>query len=557
MNPGDEVYLDDLLVECGEIDQDLDGIPADQDCDDTDPWHWSDCGLCIDMDFDGFGPGCDLGPDCNDSEPDAFPGNPEVDGDGIDQDCDGFDSTTVLFDDFELGIADPLVWDTLTGTSIGVVDTESHGGDHSLNLDGGTTATTWTLDHVELRHPGVEGPRPAVAGPPPRPATICSCPTTTGPRPTSTCCRSRGGPATTGSCGTTARSSIWRPTRPPSACSSTNDSLSTGFDDYYVDDFGVGCSDPDLDGDGRPGAVDCAPLDPDHWSDCGTCTDLDADSYGLGCDLGPDCDEADATTHVGAPDPVGDGIDQDCSGVDGPGLFDDFEDGTTDPSIWSEMEPEFTYDTVEVYAGNYSLRMEGQRHGHLAAPRSVELLLDRLVVCRTARTRDAGELRRPVPALLGRGRLGAVRRVLGDGTSDPGFEVRSGEIVDAAALSADLQIQVESSMGTFGDEVFIDDLSVVCGLGDGDGDGVDGALDCDDADPAHWRDCGACVDLDGDDYGLDCDLGPDCDDGDAGINPRSPICTATGSTSTATASTARPWPTTSSWASPIHWCGTA
>ena len=41
--------------------------------------------------------------------------------------------------------------------------------------------------------------------------------------------------------------------------------------------------------------------------------DLDGDGY---CGA-QDCDEEDAERHVGAPDPEGDGKDQDCDGVDG------------------------------------------------------------------------------------------------------------------------------------------------------------------------------------------------------------------------------------------------
>ncbi len=44
-----------------------------------------------------------------------------------------------------------------------------------------------------------------------------------------------------------------------------------------------------------------------------TLQDLDGD----GVFEGEDCDDTDATIHLGADDPVGDGIDQNCDGVDG------------------------------------------------------------------------------------------------------------------------------------------------------------------------------------------------------------------------------------------------
>jgi len=43
---------------------------------------------CTDNDGDQFGVNCTAGPDCDDDDPDRFPGNPEV-CDGVDNDCDG------------------------------------------------------------------------------------------------------------------------------------------------------------------------------------------------------------------------------------------------------------------------------------------------------------------------------------------------------------------------------------------------------------------------------------------------------------------------------------
>ena len=41
---------------------------------------------------------------------------------------------------------------------------------------------------------------------------------------------------------------------------------------------------------------------------------------------------------------------------------------------------------------------------------------------------------------------------------------------------------------------------------------VSDSTDCDDASAMHWSDCGVCIDLDGDGFGVDCNLGSDCDD---------------------------------------------
>lgn len=46
--------------------------------------------------------------------------------------------------------------------------------------------------------------------------------------------------------------------------------------------------------------------------------DVDADGYPATAYGGSDCDDDDASIHPGADDPVGDGVDSDCDGVDGP-----------------------------------------------------------------------------------------------------------------------------------------------------------------------------------------------------------------------------------------------
>ncbi|MEA3430011.1 MAG: MopE-related protein, partial [Nanoarchaeota archaeon] len=47
---------------------------------------------CTDIDGDGYGVGCALGVDCDDTDESVNPGETEVCGDGIDNDCDGSDS---------------------------------------------------------------------------------------------------------------------------------------------------------------------------------------------------------------------------------------------------------------------------------------------------------------------------------------------------------------------------------------------------------------------------------------------------------------------------------
>ena len=70
----------------------------------------------------------------------------------------------------------------------------------------------------------------------------------------------------------------------------------------------AGCSDPLL------GGVPQANPPPALTA----CVDADGDGYGAGGQCaGPDCNDADPRIHPGAPDTVGDGIDENCDGVDG------------------------------------------------------------------------------------------------------------------------------------------------------------------------------------------------------------------------------------------------
>ena len=77
------------------------------------------------------------------------------------------------------------------------------------------------------------------------------------------------------------------------------DTDSDGLTDGQEAVIGTDPNNPDTDGDSSLDGTDCAPLDENNWISCGTCADLDGDSWYSFCDAyitinGPDCDDADA-----------------------------------------------------------------------------------------------------------------------------------------------------------------------------------------------------------------------------------------------------------------------
>ncbi len=83
---------------CTYVDADGDGWPSDQDCDDGDPNTYPgapefcdgvdrNCNGIVWEDMDSDGWPCNL--DCDDANPNTYPGAPEICGDALDNDCDG------------------------------------------------------------------------------------------------------------------------------------------------------------------------------------------------------------------------------------------------------------------------------------------------------------------------------------------------------------------------------------------------------------------------------------------------------------------------------------
>ena len=103
--------IDAFSVFCTGPDEDGDGVPTADDCDDANPELWSACTTCVDRDGDGYGTNCDLGPDCHDGDALVFPGALDERGDGTDQSCDGSDGDALLVETFESGGGDEALWD--------------------------------------------------------------------------------------------------------------------------------------------------------------------------------------------------------------------------------------------------------------------------------------------------------------------------------------------------------------------------------------------------------------------------------------------------------------
>ncbi len=275
-------------------------------------------------------------PDCDDTDPEAWPGAAAVAGDGVDQDCDGEDEPAVIDAD---GDGSPEGEDCDDGDALVTPGRPEYCNARDDNCDG-EADEGFDADGDGVTSCGPDGAGGTVdddcddgdADRSPNLPEVCgggdeNCSgevdegfdldddgvTTCGPD---------------GVIGTAdddcddedpaVRPGIW------DAC----DGLDANCNGVIDEDGPPGCLDDDLDGDGYTSPEDCdetsAAVNPaapevcngrDDDCDGGVDEGFDADGDGWRTCQG-DCADGDPAVHPQAPDPPGDGVDQDCSGAD-------------------------------------------------------------------------------------------------------------------------------------------------------------------------------------------------------------------------------------------------
>lgn len=490
----DELFVDDFRMVCSGDDQDGDGVPPGLDCDPTTDAHWFDCGSCEDADGDSYGPGCDLGVDCNDADAAAHPGVADVLGDGVDSDCDGADGTALLSDDFERRELRSFQW-PIAQNSVELNSTiHPSSGENSVEFDGTGVMQSDVIDasacnrvmfSVQVKH-GLP------TGRPPRPPLewVVSYDNGSGKfvhafaepgRHAITSFERRVGLLPTDAATSTLTIRLEHPAQ-----------LSSEY--YYVDDFVLGCTDGDGDGDGFPSAVDCDDADADLWDSCGRCVDGDGDGFGLGCDRGADCDDDAASVHPGAADPIGDAIDADCSGADGPGYRDDFELGQPDDLMWDAADLLGSWAVIPdrgTEAGPHALTLAGTLSGNTAT--ATTRVLDTSACAAVAFALDANvdesdvSSFRPLAIDYWTGKDWVLLSEIFDGK---GFVRHAQSSSDPAWRHSTFRLRVRNeAFLSFADVAVIDNIVVGCAGSDLDGDGYPQLVDCDDGDGNVWSEC--------------------------------------------------------------------
>ena len=285
--PGDGIDQDcdgfDVGVACFE-DLDGDGIgssviitSSDSDC--TDPGESSD------------------GDDCDDGDPNVYPGALEYADDGIDQDCNGFDTVTCYVDNDGDSYGDA----TVLADDGDCVDA----GEADLGGDCDDADPTISPASAEVPDDGIDQDCDGFD--------------------TVTCFVDADGDSF-GSAATLLSAD--------GDCTDSGESLSdTDCDDSLASVFPGAAEIPDDGVDQDCNGFDTVTCfvdgDGDGWGSPSTVLSDDGDCADVGeAEVNNDCDDANASTYPGAPDPPDDGVDQDCDGIDPVTCFDD-GDGDT------------------------------------------------------------------------------------------------------------------------------------------------------------------------------------------------------------------------------------
>jgi hypothetical protein len=270
------------------IDQNCDGVDSGMACFedlDGDTYGSGEVITSVDEDCDDAGESA-LDTDCDDADPAAFPGASETVGDGIDQDCNGFDDVDCFTDSDGDGWGDaPLVAHDGDCTDVGeAID----GGDcDDANTSIHPEATDVPDDSIDQDCDGFDTVQCLTDGDGDgfgSAAILYS--------PDGDCSDAGEVPLTDGG-----------------DCDDTSGSVHPGAGEIPGDGIDQDCSGADtvtcfVDGDG------------DGYGD-GTILAVDGDCTDPGEALeGGDCDDASTAAYPGAPETANDGIDQDCDGVD-------------------------------------------------------------------------------------------------------------------------------------------------------------------------------------------------------------------------------------------------
>lgn len=274
-------HIDDIEISCTGPDTDGDGFGSNVDCSPDDAAHWLDCLTCMDPDEDDYGEGCDAGPDCAPNDPAIHPGAIDDSLDSVDQDCNVADGPAFLerFEDRTLPAWRPLppevrVDGVYAANGFGSLRASGTGSaviDASLDLSE-CTEVVWVL--LARRGPSVSTVSDELtldwttdAG-----ATWNVAFTLEGGTSDPEFLDYRGTISTPDVLAADVRFRISHRADPVSV--------------FYIDDLAIGCDPVDADKDG-------------FWA-------------GL-----EDCDDTTGTTAPGVEDIFGDGVDQDCDGIDG------------------------------------------------------------------------------------------------------------------------------------------------------------------------------------------------------------------------------------------------